>query len=201
MSNPSLSNNKIEIVWQSPFEKSKLDSIFGMRVWGILTDTWKKFFEEYDLSNYRFKFYDRNILQSNSDFRLLSSTQQVQILNLYDTNNTITIKWQWFNAWKIETFYFWNKQAISSKKYNALYTTLLWSNYWDITQKDNLANSILFDPNNRALAITSLLNNTENNIETVQIEPNGKISLKTNGNDLSQDISTDVFTEDNRLVL
>lgn len=193
---PDLSNNKIEFIWQSPFVKSKIDGISGMRASSILTDTGKIFFEEYDLDNYRFKFFDRNILQSNEVFQTLNPLQKTQILNLYDSNNTLILPWVWENAGKIETFYFWNKDKINGKKYNSIYTTLLGSNYWDITVKDNVANSILFDKNNRSLAISALLNNLDKNIEVLNIKPDGNIALNVSSSDLSQDITTNVNIDD-----
>ncbi|MDD5769409.1 MAG: hypothetical protein PHE25_00425 [Candidatus Gracilibacteria bacterium] len=189
-SNPSLSNNKIEIIGQAGFKKDKLDLISGMRASGVLSITGKLFFEEYDLENYRFKYYNKNLLQNSENFKSLSSTVQTQLLNLFDDNNKITISGVGENAGKIETFYFWNKDKITGKKYNGLYTTLLGSNYGDITVKDNLANSILFDKDNRSLAITSTLDNLEKSQEVINIKPDGNIAINNNLNDLSQDIST-----------
>ena len=71
----------------------------------------------------------------------------------------VKVKGVWSNAWKIETFYFWNKSKIKWKKYNWLYTNLLGSNYWDIEEENYLAWSLLFNEWNRSLAVTSLLNN------------------------------------------
>ncbi len=101
-----------------------------------------------------------------------------------------TISWVWENTWKIETFYFWNKQKINNNKYNSIYTTLLLSNYWDITIKDNLANSIIFDKNNRWLSITSLLSPPSKNLDVINIKPSWKVELVNLTNDLWNDIST-----------
>lgn len=188
--NPSLSNNKIEIIWQAPFKKEKLDSISGMRSAWILSETWKKFFTDFDLESYRFKYFDLNILKSSDDFKWQSDMVQSQLISLFEENNKIIISWVWENVWKIETFYFWNKDKILWHKYNSLYTTLLWSNYWDITIKDNLANSIIFDKNNRALWVTSLLNDSTKHQEVLNINPNWNLKFNYSSTDISQDFTS-----------
>jgi len=61
----------------------------------------------------------------------------------------VTISWVSENAWKIETFYFWNVDWLQNTKYNAIYTSLLGAEYWDITQESYLAGSLLFQKDNR----------------------------------------------------
>ncbi len=187
--NPDLKVNKFEIPGQSPFPKSELDTIPWSRSGWILTNEWKKFFTDYDLENYRFRYYDLEILKSSDDFKELNSYTQWKITDLFEKYNKIIMSWVWENAWKIETFYFWNKQKINGKKYNSIYTTLLWSNYWDITVKDNLANSIIFDKNNRSLWVTTLLNNSISHENILNINPDGNISLNTWNNGIYQDIT------------
>ena len=111
-------------------------------------------------------------------------------IEIWQWDKKITIIWVWENAAKIESFYFWNKEKITEKKYNSIYTTLLWSNYWDITVKDNLANSIIFNKNNRSLAVTSLLNDLTYNQEILNIHPNWNVELNLSSYDISQDISS-----------
>ena len=92
---------------------------------------------------------------------------------------------------KIETFYFYNAKNILWKKYNSLYTTLLWSNYWDFTQRDYLAGWLLFDKDNKSLAVTSLLNNPYNFKSLININYDGVIFKsyeKSTNSDLSQDL-------------
>ncbi len=100
----------------------------------------------------------------------------------------LTIEWVWENVLKIETFYFWNKNKVQWKKYNSLYTTLLWSNYWDIYEHDYLAWSLLFERNNRALAVTSLLNNPYSYNNVLDLDINWWIKKLHSSWDLSQDI-------------
>jgi hypothetical protein len=111
------------------------------------------------------------------------------------------VYWVWESVWKIETFYFWNKNKIKDKWYNAIYTTLLWSNYGDIKEKDYLAGSLLFDKNNRALAVTSLLNNPYSVNEILNINKNWNITKTYDESDLSQDIGININLKWNNLSL
>ncbi len=189
-STPSLSENSFTLTGQTPFTKETLDSLAGMREDWILTEIWKKFFTDYDSKNYRFKYYDISILQSSEDFKAQNPLVQNRLLSLFESNNTITVNGVWENIWKIETFYFWNKQKIEGNKYNSIYTTLLWSNYWDLTVSDNLANSIIFDKNNKALWVTTLLSDTTKHQEILNINPNGSLELHSTLSDVAYDIST-----------
>lgn len=92
------------------------------------------------------------------------------------------------NAGKVETFYFWNSAKLEGKKYNALYTTLLGAPYGDITQKDYLAGSLIFNKNNRALTVTSLLNNPNKYQDILSLKENGLIDTTYSKADLSQNI-------------
>lgn len=107
----------------------------------------------------------------------------------------------WENASLVETFYVWNKDKIENSNYNALYTTLLWSNYWDIDQKDYLAWSIVFDENSKALAATSLINLPYSLDNTLSISSNGWIWELFSDSDLNQDIEYYVWVEDDKLYL
>ncbi len=190
-SNPSLSQNSFTLKGQTPFAKETLDSIAGMRENGLLTETGKLFFTDFDTKNYRFKYYDIGILQSSEDFRAQNPLVQNRLLSLFETNNTITVSWVWENVGKIETFYFWNKSKIDGNKYNTIYTTLLGSNYWDLTVSDNLANSIIFDEKNKALWVTTLLSDTTKHQEVINIHPNGNLEFNYTTNDIAHDVKTD----------
>lgn len=188
---PSLSQNVVKIDWQSPFSKQILNSISWMRTssWA-LTTLWSSFFSEYDLTNYRFKFSTLKSLQESENFIKLSQSLQNSLVDLFNQNNKLTLTWVWENAWKVETFYFWNKDKLNKSNYNSIYTTLLWSSYWDITIKDNLANSIIFNKNNRWLAVTSLLNEAQEYNDILNINPNWSINFNQTSQDLSHDVST-----------
>ncbi len=113
-----------------------------------------------------------------------------------DENWTLEVSWVWENAWKIETFYVWNKQKLQNSNYNSIYTTLLGSNYWDIDQKDYLAWSLIFDKNSKALAATSILNNPYSYSDTFWFWNNWSFIKKYSSSDLTQDISTNIGLDD-----
>ena len=92
------------------------------------------------------------------------------------------------NAVSLESFYFWNKSRLQWHRYNSLYTTLLWSNYWDIDQTDYLAGSLLFERNNRSIAVTSLLNNPYKYDDVVTLGEKWWLQIIHPETDLSQDI-------------
>lgn len=110
--------------------------------------------------------------------------------NKIKINDKLTISWISENAWKIETFYFWNKQKLIWKKYNSIYTTLFWSNYADLTVKDNLANSIIFEKENRALVVSSLLSSTNASKDIFSLTNDWNIVFKDLKTDLAQDIKS-----------
>ncbi len=118
-----------------------------------------------------------------------------------DGKSTIEIKWVWENVWKIETFYFWNEEKLEGKRYNSIYTTLLWSNYWDIKQQNYLAWSLLFNGENRALAVTSLLNNSYRYNNIANIWDSWSVQKIYSENDLSQDMEFFPVFDNKKLAL
>lgn len=114
---------------------------------------------------------------------------------------TLKIYWEWEAVWQLQTSYFWNKDKINGKKYNALYTTLLWANYWDITQNNYLAWSLLFDKENRSLWVTSLINNPYKTNDVINIYPNWNIKNIYTESDLIQDIEYYVSSLDDKIIL
>jgi hypothetical protein len=118
-----------------------------------------------------------------------------------DETGEVDVHWVWENAWKIETFYFWNEKKLNGNKYNSVYTTLVWSNYWDITQQDYLAWSLLFEKENRSLAVTSLLNNSFRYNNIAHLDESWAINNIYTQDDLSQDIDISTTFIDNKLAL
>ena len=123
----------------------------------------------------------------------------VNSFTVQDENWDVIISWIWENARKIETFYFWNDEKIKSKNYNSIYTTLLGSNYWDISEKNYLAGSLLFDRDNRSLAVTSLLNNSYKHNNVLKLEKSGWLQSIYSANDLTQDIEISTLFIDDKL--
>jgi len=118
-----------------------------------------------------------------------------------DDSWELVISWVWESVGKVETFYLWNEDKIKGKKYNALYTTLLWANYGDIKEESYLAGSLLFERDNRALAVTSLLNNPYDTNDTLDISSFWNVRRVYRSSDLSQDIEIGVELKDNSLNL
>jgi len=116
-----------------------------------------------------------------------------------DENGSITINGVWENTAKIQTYYFWNKDKIENKKYSSIYTTLLWSNYWDITRKNYLAWSLLFDGGNKALAVTSILSNPYKYSNILKLDGAGDLKIISSWQDLSQDIEISTKFLDDKL--
>lgn len=109
------------------------------------------------------------------------------------------VSYNWFDAvGKLNSYYYWNNSAIEETSYNALYTTLLWAPYWDITKENYLAGSLLFN-DNRSLAVTSLLNNPYRHNDVVMIDSFGWVSSIAKESDLSTDINFTVNVENNKL--
>jgi len=132
------------------------------------------------------------------------STDPSLQLNSYTVKNwesEVVVKWVWENATKIETFYLWWKDKFEGKKYNSIYTTLLGSNYWDIYEKDYLAWSLLFKRDNKALAITSQLNNPYAYNNILDLNYSGWLKTLYEKNQLSQDIKITTNFINNKLAL
>ncbi|MCP4522586.1 MAG: hypothetical protein GY828_00005, partial [Candidatus Gracilibacteria bacterium] len=102
-------------------------------------------------------------------------------------------------AGQLETFYYWNEKTVQDMNYNALYTTLIGAPYGDYTKTGYLAGGLLFDKNNRSLAVTSLLNNPYKQNDVVMIHTEGGIESLASGSDLSVDISFEPFIENKKL--
>jgi len=108
---------------------------------------------------------------------------------VWKADKEVKINWISENALMIETYFFYNKKSIEGKKYNSLYTTLLWAEYWDITQKDYLAWAMIFDKENRSLAVTSLLNSPYNKLDAIKISSEWIITKTYDKTDLTQDVT------------
>ncbi|MCH2188381.1 hypothetical protein MK079_00960 [Candidatus Gracilibacteria bacterium] len=107
--------------------------------------------------------------------------------NSFDLGD-LTINGVSANAGTIQTAYLWNDTKLSQNGYNALYTTLLGAPYGDITAPDYLAGSLLFDENNRSLAVTSLLHSPYVYDDVVDISPEGNVMNVGVSGDITQDI-------------
>ncbi len=107
-------------------------------------------------------------------------------------DSDLVVNWISENAARIETFFFWDKEDVDNKNYNSIYTTLLWSNYWDIKEQDYLAWSIIFNNKWRSLVSTTLLNNPYKVNDVLSIKSEWNIKKLYDSNDLTQDIGLNV---------
>ncbi len=196
---PSISGNTFEIVWQWPFLKELL-VIPWFTNNGTLTSVWTKFFEEVSSTLYKSKFSSLSSLQSSQAYKNISSSLQSELSDFWQETNKIIIVPLSENASSLETFYFWNKDKIEGNKYNGIYTTLLWASYWDITEENYLASSLLFDKENRSLAVTSLLNNPYKYSDIVSFASNWAIQKVYDTQDLSQNIKSSVSIDNDGLL-
>ncbi|MCD5380636.1 VCBS repeat-containing protein, partial [Candidatus Gracilibacteria bacterium] len=106
------------------------------------------------------------------------------------------------NTVQVKSYYFWNKDNIEGNNFNGLYSVLLGAEYGDFTQKDYLAGSLLFDRDNRSLAVTSLLNNPHGFADSIVFGRNGGAQKQSSQGDLSQDIELKVqLDQNNKLYL
>lgn len=116
-----------------------------------------------------------------------------------DELKEIKINWYSENIWKIEKLYFFNKNKIKNNWYNSIYSVLLWSNYWDIEEKDYLAWAMIFDDNSRALAVTSLISSWESKNNIFSINKFWNIKELFASSDLSQNLETNVWIDWSKL--
>lgn len=181
-----LARNFVTLPWQNPFLKVRLNSYSFLRNNWSLTEIWEAFFYDFDNINYQFIQSSKDELISNSVFQSLNDEQKEVVLNIFDANNGIKVYWVWENAWKIQSSYFLN----NINSYNALYTTLIWWPFWDITTPSYLAWNLLFDKNNRALAVTSLLNDLKPSNKILSLNNNLSILKWGYYNHITQDIIT-----------
>jgi len=194
---PDLTKNSISLWGTAPFKKEELNSISVLRKNEALTPLGSQLFIEYDEKNYQFIPQTKELLQGyfngdNIEFRNLSPSTKTRIVNLFEKHTNYTVPGYGENVGKVDTYYFWNPQK-SGQKYNGLYTALLWSNYGDITTPGNLANSIIFDKENSALGVTSLLSYANKKDEVLGVLPNGRIHISQNNSNSVLDIQWSVL--------
>ncbi len=187
----------IEVVWQAPFDKDILDDIVGIRTGTpkILSSLWKKFFTESGPDQYISIFPKKQYLLNSLDFNSLPKLLQDQIEDVWDENNSYFIPSIDYGIGRVETSYFWRQDTIDAvtrepdtRRYNGLYSILLWASYGDYTQSDYLAWDLLFDDSNRALAVTSILNDPYEKNDVLQLSSRGWFKSVSKSSNLFQDI-------------
>lgn len=86
------------------------------------------------------------------------------------------------NITSLSSYYIFNKEKLDRIRYDALYSVLLGGNYGDITEQEYLGGEILFNPDSKSLAVTTLLNNPWREQGLFGFTPAGKYTLVA-GND------------------
>ncbi len=184
---PDLANNSFELIGQAPFDKERLTiPSFTTAQWE-LTETGRKFFTVFSDTKFLSKYYSKAILEASQDYNSLPTTIWDRLSDFWDETNSLSVNGLWKNAGSIETFFFWDKENISWNAYNSMYSMMLWAEYGDFTQQDYLAGSVLFDRENAALAVSSLLNTPYKFHDVLLIEQSGTLRGLYSG-DISQDI-------------
>lgn len=198
---PSLTNNSFNLIGQAPFPKANLD-IALMKDEDGLTQRGKMFFTEYNSATYISRYSAKANLLQSQDYLDLPAAIRTELSDFWDTTNYLVVSGVSENAGSIETFYFWGKDDIEGNRYNGIYSVLLGAPYGDITQENYLASALLFDRNNRSLAVTSLLNDPYRFEDVVSFSQKGNIRNISGSADITQDIEMRVDTDDqNRLSL
>jgi len=187
-SNPDLSENSFDLIWQAPFEKELLLIPTMTDASWELTGTWKKFYKTFSSSKFISLFITKELLLQSEAYENLPSSLKQQVEDFWDETNKLTVSGLGVNAWSVETFFFWWWDDINDSAYNWLYSVLLWAEYGDISQEGYLAGELLFQRDNSALSVTSLLNNPYTFHDTVSISPTWWVDI-LNSWDITQDIS------------
>lgn len=185
-SSPDISENSFEIIGQAPFIKNRL-TIPTMTNDSGLTEQGEAFFKEYNNQTYITRFASRQWLLWDRAYAEMSPVLQERILEFWDETNSLQVNGVGENAGSIETFYFWNEDDIRGNSYNGIYSILLGAPYGDITQEKYLAWAVLFDRDNRSLAVSSTLSNPYAYHDILRIGSAGSIDQVLSG-DITQDI-------------
>lgn len=185
-SSPDISENSFEIIGQAPFAKDRL-TIPTMTNSSGLTEQGDVFFKEYNSQTYITKFASKQRLLSSGAYQELSSVLQERVLEFWDETNSLEVNGVGENAGSIETFYFWDEEDIRGNAYNGIYSILLGAPYGDITQEKYLAWGMLFDRDNRSLAVSSTLSSPYAYHDILRIWSAGSIAQILSG-DITQDI-------------
>lgn len=192
---PSLWENSFRLDGQAPFLKERLiiPGMLDTATWE-LTERGNVFFRDFSESYFITRFSTLTRLEENEDFLTLPIALQNQLRDFWNDTNFLEVQGIGENAWMLETFYFWNKDAIDGNAYNTLHTTLLGSNYWDVSQENYLAWSLLFDRSNAAISVTSLLNTPYEFWDVFQVKRDGWFQTLFSS-DITQDITTSLQVE------
>lgn len=199
-SDPDIGNNTFNLIGQAPFDKSRLTVATMKDAGGDLTQIGRLFYREFSDTKFITNFVSEQRLKNSSAYKELASVLQTRVVDFWRETNSLEVSGIWENAGSIQTFFFWDKDDIQGNAYNGLYSVLLGAPYGDITQENYLAGELLFDRDNSALAVSSLVNTPYDFHDVVSFEENGSISPLVSW-DITQDIELiSDFDSEGRLV-
>ncbi len=95
------------------------------------------------------------------------------------------------NLTTLSSYYIFNKEKLDRIRYSALYSVLLGGDYGDVTEQEYLGGEILFNPDSKSLAVTTLLNNPWREQGLFGFTPAGKYTLVAN-NDAKESLQTEI---------
>lgn len=106
------------------------------------------------------------------------------------TGGSVTISGYSKNAVVVDSYYLWNKSKVGKVEYNGLYTVLAGADYGNFTEKDYLGGEILFNPDSRSMAVTTLVNDATAREKTFSVTPGGKVDLPSGDSLVTAEVSS-----------
>ena len=200
VADPDISQNSFDIVGQRNFDLSEL-GIPSMTSSGALSEIWRSFYS--DLWEWRWVslFPTESDLVNSVAYGDASEEIQNQVRDFWNITNKQQVYGVNENAGSIETFFFWSDDDIADGSYNGIYSILAWAPYGDVSKENYLWWSLLFQRNNSALAVTSLLENPYIFHDVVSLGNSGDIALPPS-NDITQDITSSLdVDQDGRIYM
>lgn len=94
------------------------------------------------------------------------------------------------NAVVVDSYYLWNKEKVGKVEYNGLYTVLAGADYGNFTERDYLGGEILFNPDSRSMAVTTLVNDATAREKTFSVTPGGKVDLPSGDSLVTAEVSS-----------
>ncbi|MFZ3232395.1 MAG: VCBS repeat-containing protein [Patescibacteria group bacterium] len=106
------------------------------------------------------------------------------------SGSTVTISGYSKNAVVVDSYYLWNKEKVNKLQYNGLYTVLAGADYGNFTERDYLGGEILFNPDSRSMAVTTLVNDATERQKTFSVTPGGKTELPSGDSLVTAEVSS-----------
>lgn len=193
-----LAQNSFTAFSPVPFTLSEM-KIPALKSGGSLSERGEAFFTRYDDQQYITIYSSLESLEESLSYSELPASLQEQLSEFWLAQNQYEIHGISENAGSLETYYFWDGEEITGNSYNSLYSVLIGAPYGDITQEAYLAGELLFDGENRALTVTSILNDPYAFSDVFRISNSGDVASLSSA-DITQDMQLSLSVIDGRLV-